>query len=1279
MKKEMLINVLQPEECRIAIVEDGILEELYVERTSHESYTGNIYKGKIVNLEPAIQAAFVDFSVGRNGFLHVSDVEPQYYRRHLADDAELGARDQARDPRRERDEPRAAPAPPRTAAPRPHRDRPDRSETRPPRRRRRFGEGLVEDPGTSPRPRPGPPRRPRAPAPPPRPEPAAAAPSAIEPEPRPERARRADIAPRSARSDEPRLDPAAPARADPPRGRVVRGPRERPRTSTCPTCPPSRTRRAIGRAAPAPAPGARTIDPVEPSRPRARPAVRRARARARPPAAEARRGRARPRPRPAVPAREPEARVEPEAEPAGDPRASTPIPDDLPEARPAAAAAVAPPSAPEAASASRARPRELPPRTPRRAPSPTPSPGDPSPCAPGRSSPSAARAAEPERARAPRPAMPSRRARRSPSRRPRPEPPRDRPKRDPRPGRRAGLRPPPRAVRGPRAPPAPRRPPPLDWLDLDDVSTPRTSTPRPSRPATTPRPTPGTTAASCRRRRRGRRRDARREPEAEPGRRRPAPTADELDADDSTTWTTRSRPHDPPRGPSRPRPERRPPAAAPESPRTDDDFDFGDEPDDDDDEDDDDEDAVAGRRPRAARAADPDDEIDPELEEEIRREIEEIAELEREMGLRGTDRGPPPPRRRARPPPAGGRAPRGRGMVKPPLQEIFRRGDEVLVQVIKESIGTKGPTLSTYISIPGRYLVLMPGLNRVGVSRKIADEGQRRKLREIMTELNPPKGLGFIVRTAGLDRTKRELARDLAYLLRLWKVILRRIKKAKAPAPIYQESDMITRTIRDIFTAEIDTIWIDEPAAFERAQEFLRVVMPKFVNRLKLYDEKVPLFHKYGIEEEIAKIQRRQVPLPEGGSIVIDQTEALVAIDVNSGNFRVENDAEQTAYEMNLRAAKEIARQLRLRDLGGVIVNDFIDMRDERNRRGVERALRDAIKRDRARTKVLRMSQFGLIEMTRQRIRPSLKRSVYEDCPHCRGAGVVKTVESMSIDVMRLLALASHREDIRRVNIGVSPDVAAYLNNRKRHEIARLETEANMIDPHPARGRRPRRAPPDRLLRRPEQRGPPPAARRAPRPPRPLIDHQSTPSGAGRAIDARDPFPFEGGGGNISPFRQDRTRRAMVVARGAEEFRPMYAIFEDGSHQFRVSEGDVITVDRRDGEHGAEVTSTRSCSWPAPAASRRSACPSSPARRSSPGSSASSATRRSSSRSSDAAKTCVDVAATASRTRPCRSLSVIGRLNCSSPASRLPNSRPTTRPRQVGTVFVPPLHPAFTD
>jgi ribonuclease E len=382
--------------------------------------------------------------------------------------------------------------------------------------------------------------------------------------------------------------------------------------------------------------------------------------------------------------------------------------------------------------------------------------------------------------------------------------------------------------------------------------------------------------------------------------------------------------------------------------------------------------------------------------------------------------------------------------AKPPIQEIFRRGQEVLVQVIKEGIGTKGPTLSTYISIPGRYLVLMPGLNRIGVSRKIVDEEQRRKLREILNELQPPKGLGFIIRTAGLDRTKKELQRDLAYLTRLWKVVVRRIKKLRSPAPIYQESDMITRTIRDVFSSEIETIWVDEPKAYERAKEFLQIVMPRYANRIQLYSDSEPLFHRYGIEEEIHRIQQRRVPLPHGGSLVVDQTEALVAIDVNSGNFRADDNAEETAYRINLQAAREIARQLRLRDLGGVIVIDFIDMREERHRRDVERALREAVKRDRARTKILKMSAFGIIEMTRQRIRPSLKRSIYEDCPTCHGTGQVKTCESMSIEVMRLLQLAGHRSDIAKVQVKVAEPVANYLLNKKRREIAQLEEAGKM-------------------------------------------------------------------------------------------------------------------------------------------------------------------------------------------------------------------------------------------
>ncbi len=394
-------------------------------------------------------------------------------------------------------------------------------------------------------------------------------------------------------------------------------------------------------------------------------------------------------------------------------------------------------------------------------------------------------------------------------------------------------------------------------------------------------------------------------------------------------------------------------------------------------------------------------------------------------------------------PPARMRRPGVRPRIKPPIQDIFKRGDEVLVQVIKEGIGTKGPTLSTYISIPGRYLVLMPALGRIGVSRKIEDDDDRKRLREILLELNPPKGLGFIVRTAGTDRTKKELSRDLAYLLRLWKVIVRRIKKQQAPVDIYEESDMIIRTIRDIFTSEVDAIYIDESSAFERAKEFLQIVMPRYVSRLHFYDGKEPLFHRYELDEEITRINERQVPLKGGGSIVIDQTEALVAIDVNSGSFRTDDSAEETAFKLNQLAAREIARQLRLRDLGGVVVNDFIDMRKDKHRRGVERALRESVRRDRARTKILRTSPFGLIEMTRQRIRPSLKRSVFSECPCCTGSGLVKSAESMAIEVLRKLMLGSQKQGIAKLRVTVSADVATYLNNRKRHELARLEEDSD--------------------------------------------------------------------------------------------------------------------------------------------------------------------------------------------------------------------------------------------
>ena len=382
---------------------------------------------------------------------------------------------------------------------------------------------------------------------------------------------------------------------------------------------------------------------------------------------------------------------------------------------------------------------------------------------------------------------------------------------------------------------------------------------------------------------------------------------------------------------------------------------------------------------------------------------------------------------------------RHKGLPIPPIQDIFKRGQEVIVQVIKEGIGTKGPTLSTFVSIAGRYLVLMPSLTRVGVSKKIEDRDTRRRLRDIMDGLNPPEGVGFIVRTAAVDRDENELRNDLVYLLRLWQVVVRRIKRP-GPVEVYRESDMITRTIRDIFTADIDTIWVDEERAFAHASEFLQIVMPKYASRIRYHGDSEPLFHRYRVEDEIAKINHKRLDLPGGGSIIIEQTEALVAIDVNSGNFRAEGNMEETAYQMNLRAAKEIARQLRLRDLGGVIVNDFIDMRHETHRRSVEDALRTALKRDRARTKILRISEFGIIEMTRQRMQPSLKKRVYSDCPHCTGSGVVKTHETMGIEVMRHLQLAAHRSpNLSLVVVTVHSDVAFHLLNKKRKEIAALE------------------------------------------------------------------------------------------------------------------------------------------------------------------------------------------------------------------------------------------------
>src|SRR4051812_32170351 len=386
----------------------------------------------------------------------------------------------------------------------------------------------------------------------------------------------------------------------------------------------------------------------------------------------------------------------------------------------------------------------------------------------------------------------------------------------------------------------------------------------------------------------------------------------------------------------------------------------------------------------------------------------------------------------------------GRKMARrdrPPIQKCLRRGDEIIVQIIKEGIGTKGPTLSTYVSIPGRILVMMPGMSKLGVSRKIEDEEERKRLRQILDGLKPPKDCGFIIRTAGVSKSKAEIERDLKYLTRLYENINKKAKASSGPTELYAEGDLVTRTVRDVMTSDVERIVVDSDDVAKKIKEFFKLVAPRTKNKVDFYDEPVPLFHKYGIEKEIELMYSRHVPLPSGGSLVIDSTEAIVAIDVNSGNFRDHSDAETTAYKTDLEAADEIPCQLRLRDLGGVIICDFIDLRFERHRRDLEKRLHDNLRNDRAKTKMLRMSQFGIIEMTRQRMRPSLKRSIYFDCPHCKGAGLVKTPESMSLDVMRRLAISANDLKVARIELSVCPDVALYLLNKKRSQLANMESE----------------------------------------------------------------------------------------------------------------------------------------------------------------------------------------------------------------------------------------------
>ncbi len=391
----------------------------------------------------------------------------------------------------------------------------------------------------------------------------------------------------------------------------------------------------------------------------------------------------------------------------------------------------------------------------------------------------------------------------------------------------------------------------------------------------------------------------------------------------------------------------------------------------------------------------------------------------------------------ANPPPrnGGGNAERRR----PRIQDILKPGEEVLVQIVKEQFGSKPPTLSTFYSLPGRFLVLLPGSDDAGISRRI-EGADRVRVRELIEKLHPPDGFGIIVRTvAGFDPGVNDLQRDMTYLLRLWESIQQAAVSKRAPALVYREHDLVLRNIRDYFTPDIDEIHVDNEDVFLRAREFLRDVMPEKESALRLYQGDKPIFSHFNVETQIESIYKRRVPLKGGGYIVIDGTEALTAIDVNSGRSTRGISQEDTAFRTNIEAAVEIARQLRLRDQGGLIVIDFIDMRNPQHIGEVEKALRTAMFEDKARHEVGRISHFGLLEISRQRLRPAAVATSYVACQMCDGYGLVRTTESAALVNLRKIHNRVAQGDVASVRVSLPNEVAMYLLNHKREDLAQLE------------------------------------------------------------------------------------------------------------------------------------------------------------------------------------------------------------------------------------------------
>jgi len=375
------------------------------------------------------------------------------------------------------------------------------------------------------------------------------------------------------------------------------------------------------------------------------------------------------------------------------------------------------------------------------------------------------------------------------------------------------------------------------------------------------------------------------------------------------------------------------------------------------------------------------------------------------------------------------------------IEKVLQAGQELLVQITKEAIKDKGPCVSTYLSIPGRYLVLMSATQIKGVSKRIEDQGVRKRLKALLASFQPPEGFGFIVRTAGADRLDDEIRLDYEFLKRLWDEIDGKAARVRAPACLYQEADVVVRTLRDLGSADVAAIVIDQERLYDEARAFAQVFMPELCNRIQMHREPLPLFSYYGLEERLAALSERKVQLPSGGTIVIEQTEALVSIDVNSARNRGAGDVATTAFMTNLEAVATIAEQLVLRDLGGLIIIDFIDMDSREHQKLVQLALRRALARDKAKIQLGGLSRFGLVEMTRQRTRPSHKLVSSAECPYCIGTGAIKTAETFEIDCLRALREALAGKQLSRLEVVVPQDLAIAILNARHQELAALEAQ----------------------------------------------------------------------------------------------------------------------------------------------------------------------------------------------------------------------------------------------